>query len=81
MAKEKLEEISTDRLNKKLLLANIFAVILGITAITITVFYFLGDKSKYDLLIIGAGLGVALSSFQGTVANKIRKEIKSREET
>lgn len=78
MVKEKLEEISTDRLKKRLILANIFAVILGITAITITVFYFLGDKNKYDLLIIGAGIGAALSSFQGTVANKIKKEIKRR---
>jgi len=78
MSKEKLSEMSLENLRKRLLLANIIAVIIGSAAITATALYFLLEEKDTDLLIVGAGLGAALSSYQGTVANKIKKEIKSR---
>lgn len=78
MAKEKLSELSQESLKKKLLQANIIAIIIGVAAITATVFYFIQKEDNSELLIIGAGLGAGLSSFQGRTANAIKKELKSR---
>lgn len=78
MAKTNLEELSIESLRKRLLRSNIIAVVIGAAAITATVLYFLQEENKFDLLIVGAGLGVALSSFQGRTANKIKEELISR---
>jgi hypothetical protein len=80
MAKENLENLSTESLKKRLLYANLIALVIGIAAITVTLLYFLIKEKNTDLLIVGAGLGVALSSYQRSVANKIKKEIKRRED-
>jgi len=74
----KLEDRSVESLKKRLLLFNLIAVLIGAAAITATVLYFLQEENKYDLLIVGAGLGVALTSFQANTANKIKKELISR---
>ena len=73
-----LEELSIESLKKRLLFFNIVAVVIGAAAITATVLYFLPEENKFDLLIVGAGLGVALTSFQARTVNKIKKELISR---
>ena len=79
MKKQSLESLSNENLKKRMLLANLLALVIGIAAISVTILYFLQKENDYDLLIVGAGLGVALTSYQARVANGIKKEIKRRE--
>jgi fluoride ion exporter CrcB/FEX len=78
MPKEKLNELSLEKLKKKLLYANILASIIGIAAISAIVFYFIERENNYELLIVGIGLGAGLSTYTGSTINKIKKELKSR---
>ena len=80
MKKQKIEDASIEILKKRLLFSNIIAILIGAAAITTTVLYFLLKEKDADLLIVGAGLGVALTSFQARTANKIKSEIKKRED-
>lgn len=78
MAKGKeIQDLSTDKLKKLLLTYNILAILGGLGAIAALVFYFLNREDNQDLLIVGIAFGVGIS-FVGTIANKIKQEIKKR---
>ena len=80
MAKGKnYEDLSTEKLKKLLLIYNILAILGGVGAITAIVFYFLNrEEGNHNLLLLGAVVGVAISSIS-TIAKKIKKEIKDRD--